>query len=157
MNRATDPAHAPPDPRPADQPGERGHSALDHTADAVLTAWAPTREACLEEAAMGLVSLFADVEHAGWSQHVEVELDGEGQDLLIDLLEEVIYRLDTDSHVPVRVHVVGRPAGVVAHLWLTDRTRACEVGATPKGVAHSDLRFGPTDRGGWRCQVTIDV
>jgi Archease protein family (MTH1598/TM1083) len=39
----------------------RGHRTRAHTGDVIVEAWGPTREACLEEAALGLVGAFADV------------------------------------------------------------------------------------------------
>lgn len=135
----------------------RGHRGLEHTADEILTAWGPTREACLEEAVSGLVALFVDADGAGWGWHLAVEFAGGDEDVLVGLLEEVIFRLDVDSAIPVRVHVAPRPGGVVAHLWMVDRGRVLEVGATPKGVSRSGLTFGLAADGSWRCEVVIDV
>ncbi len=136
---------------------DRGHRTVAHTADQIVEAWGPTREACLEEAAMGLVETFADPSGVGWCDHAEVVLTGSDEQLLVDLLEEIVYRLDTDRGVPVRVRVRPRAEGVRADLWLTDRRRLGGLGVAPKGVAYSQLDFGPDPVGLWRCSVTVDV
>ena len=136
---------------------ERGHRPLAHTADQIVEAWGPTREACLEEAALGLVETFAQPHGVGWCDHTEVVLTGSDEDLLVGLLEEIIYRLDTDRGVPVRVRVRPRGDRVRVDLWLTERGRLAELGVAPKGVAYSQLQIGPDAAGLWRCRVTIDV
>ncbi len=135
----------------------RGHTIRAHTADEILEAWGPTREACLEEAVLGLVSTVADVDGVGWSWHRAVELAGTDEELLVALLEEVIFDLDTSGELPVRVLVRPHADGVVAHLWLAHLARVTARGATPKGVAYSQLTMREERPGRWRCRVTIDV
>jgi SHS2 domain-containing protein len=136
---------------------ERGHASRAHTADEILEAWGPTREACLEEAALALVDTVAAVGDIGWSWHHEAELTGSDQELLVALLEEVIYHLDADGAAPVRVRVQPHAGGVVVHMWLTPLDRATAMGAAPKGVSYSQLTIHEEDDGRWRCTVTIDV
>jgi SHS2 domain-containing protein len=136
---------------------ERGHAIRAHTADEILEAWGPTRETCLEEAVLALVGSVAAVGDIGWSWHHEVEHAGTDQELLVALLEEVIYHLDADGAVPVRIRVHPHAGGVVLHLWLTDLHRVTQVGAAPKGVSYSQLSFHEEDTGRWRCTVTIGV
>ena len=136
---------------------ERGHAIHAHTADEILEAWGPTREACLEEAVLALVDTIADVGEVGWSWHREVELSGTDEELLVALLEEVIYDLDASGDLPVRVRIHPHADGVVAHLWLTHLRRVTVRGAAPKGVAYSQLTLREERPGRWRCVVTIDV
>jgi SHS2 domain-containing protein len=135
----------------------RGHELVAHTADEILEAWGPTREACLEEAVLGLVAGVAEVERDRWWWHRRVDLRGDDDDLLVALLEEVIYHLDVDGGVPVHVRVHPRDGGVVADLWLTDLHRVTTTGAAPKGVSYSRLVFGQVAPDRWRCRVTVDV
>ena len=136
---------------------ERGHATRAHTADEILEAWGPTREACLEEAVLALVDTFAAVGDIGWSWHHEAELSGSDPELLVALLQEVIYHLDADGAVPVRVHVRPHAGGMVLHLWLTDLHRVTPVGAPPKGVSYSQLSIHQEGTGRWRCRAIIDV
>lgn len=136
---------------------ERGHAIRAHTADEILEAWGPTREACLEEAVLALVDTVAAVGGVGWSWHREAELVGTDEELLVTLLEEVVYHLDASGAVPVRVHVRPRASGVVAHLWLTDLQRVTSRGPAPKGVSYSGLALREESPGRWHCAATIDV
>ena len=140
----------------SDSPAQ-GFRVVSHTADEIVEAWGPTREACLEEAARGLLATVVDVGTAGWSEHVEVPLSGTDEELLLDLLEELVFRLDTDGGVPVRIRARRAHGGVVVDLWLTDRHHVREIGAAPKGIAYSGLAFAEDAQGAWRCRVTVDV
>jgi SHS2 domain-containing protein len=138
-------------------PETRGHATVDHTADQILEAWGTTPEECLEEAVIGLVASFAEVDPGRWWWHRRVELTGGHAEILVRLLEDVIYSLDTEDAVPVRIHVSPYHDGVAVDLWLTDLRRVTVVGPDPKGVSYSELLFGPTDAGRWRCRVIVDV
>lgn len=135
----------------------RGHLLRAHTADEIVEAWGPTREACLEEAVCGLVDSLAEIEHvARWWRH-EVVLEGSDDELLVGLLEEVITLLDADGAVPVVVTVRPHDDGVRAHLWLTGLADVVAVGAAPKGVSRSGLTCLEQAPGRWRATATIDV
>ncbi len=136
---------------------ERGYATRAHTADTILQAWAPSREACLEEAARGFVASFADTDRATPGAPVEVPLRGESTELLHGLLEEIIYQLDTTDVVPAKVSVRPVDDGVVAVLRLVPAAEAEPVGAAPKAIAYSGLACERQETGQWRCQVTIDV
>ena len=86
-----------------------GHRTVPHTADLRIEAWAPTREECLAEAVRGLVDSFAAVAgrcpHHRASRHMTARPDA---DLLVAVIDEVIYRLDADGEIPVWVQA--RPA-----------------------------------------------
>jgi SHS2 domain-containing protein len=135
----------------------RGHAIHAHTADEILEAWGPTREACLEEAASGLADSVARSDHVGWWWHRQVELTGTDEEILVALLEEIIYHLDAHGAVPTHVSVARRGDGVLAHLWLTDLRRVTPLGAAPKGISYSELSFGEEEHDRWHCMATIDV
>lgn len=135
-----------------------GHRLLPHTADVLLAAWAPTVEECLAEAVRGLVAIFADVRTARSQRLVPFAGDpGPESELLVQLLEEVIYLLDAEDVVPVQV-AVARTAegGVVGEFAVTQRSHVTVIGPAPKAVTRHGLRFA-RDESVWRCEVIVDV
>lgn len=136
---------------------DRGHAVQPHTADAVIEAWGPTAAACYEEAVAAFVDVFADTGGApeGLSEAFEVGPGGP-DDLLVLLLEEVLFDAEARGHVPIvttvdvhRNHLVGTFATVpIEELDI--------IGSVPTGVSYSELEFGRAEVG-WRCRATVDV
>src|SRR5215469_11190428 len=86
-----------------------GHRILPHTADVALEARAPDQESCVTEAVRALVETFADVRTAIPRQTVTVRFDeADGEELLVRVLEEVIYQEEVHGWVPVDVSVRDR-------------------------------------------------
>jgi SHS2 domain-containing protein len=140
-----------------DKQGTRGHRTVPHTADMRLEAWGPTREACLEEAALGMVAAFADTTGARPHTQVRAELTADTDTgLLTALLDEIVFRLDVYGDVPVGVRVAAVPEGLEARLDMTDRDDVECTGAAPKAVSLSGLRLSATEDG-WTCAATVDV
>lgn len=144
------------------QPGASGHRAVPHTADMQVEAWSPTAEGCIGEAVRAMVEGFADTSGtAVVGERAYVVTASSDADLLVSVLEEVVYRMDADGEIPLDVEVGSiRSAGLTgayrsASGWPTAGT-ALPVGAVPKAVSLHDLhlRGGP---GGWTCRVTLDV
>ena len=136
-----------------------GHRTVPHTADLRIEAWAPTRAECLAEAVRGLVDSFAVV--AGLppsgraSRHMTARLD---EDLLVAVIDEVLYRLDADGQIPVSVDVRRAPdGGVIVVFALVPVAEAEITGAVPKAASLHDLRCAPDAAGRWSCGVTVDV
>jgi SHS2 domain-containing protein len=130
---------------------------VPHTADLRIEAWAPTREQCLAEAVTALVAGFADITGSRPTGTVEILLDpGPDEDLLCQVLDEVIYRLETAGQVPLDTRAEALDHGLRVRFRMTDADRVEPVGAAPKAVSLHDLRFGP-DGGQWSGTVTIDV
>lgn len=136
-----------------------GHRILPHTADLALEAWAPARSECMAEAVRALVESFADVRAAIPRETVTFGCDAASdEDLLVGVLNEVIYQVEVHGRVPVDVsvdepHGGGRAdvrfaAAPVAEAELT--------GAAPKAVTLHELRFYH-DGELWRCHVTVDT
>jgi SHS2 domain-containing protein len=136
---------------------KQGHRTLPHTADLRIEAWAPTREACLAESVAGLVESFADTAGAepGWTVTANLAAPTD-EDALVAVLDEVIYRLDTEHAVPLAVDVEPRSNGVRLRLQLAAVDRIELTGAAPKAVTLHQLHVthGPD---GWSCGVTVDV
>jgi SHS2 domain-containing protein len=143
------------------RPGS-GHRTVPHTADLCLEAWSPSAEGCIGEAVRALVEGFADTSGAEAVGDREYAVTARTEeDLLVSVLEEVIYRMDADGEVPLAAQVGGiRPIGdgrsLSVSFLMADIGAARLVGAVPKAVSlHGlHLRGGP---GGWRCRVTVDV
>ncbi len=136
-----------------------GHRTVPHTADLRIEAWAPTREECLAEAVRGLVDSFAVVTglppQRRARRHMTARLD---EDLLVAVIDEVIYRLDADGQVPVSVAVRRAPdGGVEVSFALIPVAEAEITGAAPKAASLHDLRCAPDAAGRWSCTVTVDV
>jgi len=138
-------------------PAESGHRGVPHTADTRIEAWAPDRARCLAEAVAGFVESFADRSAAPPARGVTVQLGPAAEeDMLVTLLEELIYRLDVDGELPVREAVAEAPGGgLEVRLAMGAAESASAVGAIPKAVSLHGLRFTRAD--GWSCTFTIDV
>ena len=138
---------------------DAGHRTVPHTADLRIEAWAPTREACLAEAARGLVGSFAVVAAARPRRTAERRFIARSdEDLLVAILDEVIYRLDADGEIPVTVDVRPVPdGGVVLSMQLADVGEAEITGPAPKAASLHELRCAPDAAGRWSCGITIDV
>jgi SHS2 domain-containing protein len=136
----------------------RGHRLLPHAADVIIEAWGGTRVACLEESVRALVETFVETTGAEPTGHVPVSLGADGdEDALVSLLEDVIFAVDALDEVPVTVELVERADGTLEGFLATVPGERLEVvGAVPKGVSRSDLRFGRFG-GQWRCRVLVDV
>ena len=144
--------------QPTSMTHARGHRVRAHTADVIVEAWGPTQLACLEEAVLGLVSVFADVQGLRPSDRHAVTLEpADDEELLVSLLDEVVYVVDALAVVPVAVTLEERVDGGLAGWFETVPAAGVEVtGAVPKGISRSDLEIG-RDRGRWQCRAEIDV
>lgn len=138
-------------------PVDRGHAVRAHTADTVIEAWGPTAAACYEEAAAAFVDVFADVDAcpAGSAEAFDVG-PGRPDDLLVLLLEEMLFDADARGHVPTTTEVEVRGDRLVGTFTTVPIEEVDVTGAIPKGVSYSDLEFGAIE-GGWHCRATIDV
>jgi SHS2 domain-containing protein len=136
----------------------RGHRAVPHTADVILEAWGPDLVSCLEEAVAALVGVFVDVRAADVVERRNVHLRPEApESLLLEVLEEVIFALDTAEAVPVRVEVhTARDGGLDLELLLADPQTVTPTGAVPKAVSRSELEVRSRD-GVVRCRFLVDV
>ena len=136
-----------------------GHRMMPHTADLRIEAWAGTREECMAEALRGLVGSFASI--AGRQPHRQdscLMTARSDEDLLVALVDEVIYRLDADGEVPVSVAVRPVLEGGVAVSFALVPVAAAEItGAVPKAASLHELRCAPDAAGRWSCAVTVDV
>lgn len=135
-----------------------GHRTIEHTADLILEAWAPSRVECLAEAVRALVGTFADARDATVERSMPVALDAAlDEDLAVALLEDVLYLLDADDAVVAGVELEETEDGSLeGTLELVPAAAVEPVGAVPKGVSRSDLLFERA-YDGWHCRFIVDV
>jgi SHS2 domain-containing protein len=136
----------------------RGHRCVPHTADVRIEAWAARRGDCVAEAVAALVGSFTDPggarPRAERTFHAPPAAD---EDLLVAVLDEVIFRMETTDELPLATEVTDEGTGGLLVRWHTTGTAEVELtGAVPKAVSLHELRFGP-DADGWSCAVTLDV
>jgi protein archease len=141
-----------------DLSGESGFRILPHTADCIIEAWGPDRLACLTQAVAALVSVFAEVGDAVVTTTLPVSMDpAPPADLLVGLLEEVIYVVEVFDQVPVHVHLAeGEDGGLAGDFEVVRAADVALVGPVPKGVSYHDLAIADGG-GGWRCRVVVDL
>lgn len=134
-----------------------GYRSVPHTADIRIEAWAGSREECLAEAVHALVAGFVDLTGCPHTATVEALIDaGAGEDQLLDVLNEVIYRLETAGQVPLAVRVEPLVPGLRLQFSMTDIVHAEPTGAAPKAVSLHDLQLA--DEGTqWTATATVDV
>ncbi|MEU0559318.1 archease [Dactylosporangium sp. NPDC006015] len=134
-----------------------GHRSVPHTADVRIEAWAPSRERCVVEAVAATVGNFAEVSGVLPTASVRFRAGpGPDADLLVAVLDEVIYLIDTAGRLPVAAQVEAGDGSLDVRLAMVDADRVELVGAVPKGVSLHELWFG-REGAGWSCSVTIDV
>ncbi len=135
----------------------RSQRVRSHTADVIMEASGPDLAACCEEAVAALVELYADTTAAeAQGEHVVAIAAGPPERMLLTLLEEVIFVLDTSDAVPVSVHIHARPGGLDAVLALSSRSSVQPTGAVPKAVSRSELS-ARAEPSGVRCSFLVDV
>ncbi|EME66703.1 hypothetical protein G352_03851 [Rhodococcus ruber BKS 20-38] len=136
---------------------ESGYRSVPHTADLRIEAWAPTRDECIAQAVRGAVASFADTSAAGPVRVRTRRLAADGdEDLLVAVLDEVVYLLDAAGEVPVDMAVDAGAGTAEVRFSMVDAATVTQVGAVPKAVSLHGLRLG-RGPGGWSCSVTLDV
>lgn len=102
---------------------------------------------------------FADTANADIAEPVPLALDPAGdEDVLVGLLEEVIYLVEVLGVVPTAVALAERDDGGLSGSFDVVHVADVEgIGAVPKAVARGGLTFGPEPDGRWSCRVTVDV
>jgi SHS2 domain-containing protein len=139
-------------------PNLRGHHSLPHTADVMIEAWGPDLAACCEEAVAALVETYADAADASIvAERALYVPPAPAGDMVVDLLDEVIFALDVAEGIPIRAGVrAGSDGGLEARLILADPASVEPAGAAPKAISRSGLEVtrGPDMV---RCRFLVDV
>jgi SHS2 domain-containing protein len=115
----------------------------------------------MAEAVQALVETFADIGEAVPDDSVAFALVEETDEaVLMAVLDEVIYQVETHGRVAVDVSVDERTGATKGQVEVRLATVPVEgvdrVGAVPKAVALHGLRFG-REAGMWRAHVVVDV
>lgn len=136
----------------------RGHATAPHTADVRIEAWAPSAEECYEEVVAAFVEISADVSGASAGAPRPFQVGpGSPQDLVVLLLEEVLFLLDVAGCVPCATRVERLHGGeLVGSFTIVPIDTIPLVGPGAKGISYEDLWFG-RDGDQWRCRATVDV
>jgi SHS2 domain-containing protein len=122
----------------------------------IVEAWGPDLAACCEEAVAGLVAVYAEAASGGGHDRRRVHVEPAPSDVqLLDLLEEVIFTLDTAVGVPVAAEVVAASDGGL-DVTLLLAAGATGTGAVPKAISRSGLRVDEAG-GRVRCRFLVDV
>ncbi len=140
------------------EPGEAGHRTAPHTADLIVEAWGPSRTRCLEEAVRGLAATVVHAREGATAHRRPVHVAaGRDDEVLVAVLQEVIYVIDVDGEVPVAAHLAVDDEGDLGGWFeVVDLAEVEATGAVPKGVSRHQLAL--TESGGtWRCRALIDV
>lgn len=137
---------------------QQGHRVLPHTADVILEAWGPDLASCCEEAVTALADIYVDAGAADVVERRQVHVrPGSEESLLLDVLEDVIFTLDTAEAVPIRAEVSSAgDGGLDCMLALADRHAVTPTGAVPKAISLSELVVD-SQAGIVRCRFLVDV
>jgi SHS2 domain-containing protein len=124
----------------------------------ILEAWGPDLASCCEEAVAALAAVFVDTAVAREVERHRIHLaPGPDDDLLLDLLEEVIFVLDTAEGVPIGAEIrAATGGGFDAEIVLAEPDSVVATGAAPKAVSRSELAVH-AQPGGVRCRFLVDV
>ena len=120
---------------------DHGHRTQPHTADVIIEAWAADFETCCREAIVGLLQTCVDGSAASLCDTRRFVVAPAAPDaMLLDVLDEVIFVLDTETAVPVAATVVSDPGGgLEIELGLAERHTVSPTGSAPKAVSRSGL------------------
>jgi SHS2 domain-containing protein len=130
---------------------------VPHTADLRIEAWAPTRDGCIRQAVLGTIASFLDTSSPRAQRIRRRRLTADrDDDLLVAVLDDVIFLLDTSGEAPVDVHLQDVDGGIDVEFTMVDASALPQVGAVPKAVSLNELRLSDGQHG-WRCSVTLDV
>jgi SHS2 domain-containing protein len=134
---------------------EVGHRAVPNADDVIVEAWAPTRSGCLEELVLGVVSTFTDTHGIIGAREVPLEIGApRDEDVVVALLDDVYYLLDTDELVVVDVALDEEDNGCFAGTFFVVPVAASELTAGSRSVSHSDVLFA-SDGSLWRGRVHV--
>lgn len=139
--------------------GESGRYRLvGRGADLSIEVSGPTAEACFASAVEGFAAALTRVESSVDRQHERITVPGrEPEELLVNLLDEAILRLDADGQLAVGLDDV-RLDGDGLHAWLELVTLA-DVrihGAAPKAATWHEVRLERAG-GRWQGHVMLDL
>lgn len=128
---------------------------VDHTGELELLISHPSVAGIYAEAVRGLVLEAAGAQPPEGTERIPVALDSSGPDtLLADLLNEVVFLMDTRAFLPVRLEVDEARGGRLRGTLVGRGDR--EIRPVVKAATYHDLRVWH-DGGTWHGHVILDV
>lgn len=132
---------------------------LEHTADIGFRAQAPALPELFESAALALVSIAMETDNIVNRHSYSLEAYGDSNEtLLVNWLNDVLYQLD-GAHAAMRAFKITEfaPPRVRGEARGERRDpQRHEPKLVVKGVTYHQLRIEQT-RGGWQCEVYLDI
>lgn len=135
---------------------------LDHTADVGFELEAASLAELFAGAAAALTDVVTDVAAVRPAETLEVELEADDRELLlVEWLEELVYRLDSESRLFRRAEVELEERGGRVALRATLRGEPFDPARHPlkvaiKGVTYHGLEVRRAGEG-WRARVIFDI
>ena len=123
-----------------------GYRVFGHTAEIGFTAWGDTLANAFEEAARALVAVTFDPRTIRVREEREVAVEADRPDrLLVRFLNEIVYLIDAEGFVPLRVRVELGDGRLTAHLRgrVADSYRPTRRGPSVKAVTYHGLEIDP--------------
>ena len=134
---------------------DAGHRRRAHGTRVTVEAWGPSRGACLDQVVRALVEGF-EVGDVPATEPVPVHVEGSDLDLLVGVLEEVVYVIAVLGMLPVAVSLEDTDEGGVAGYFdAVSLEHVRTHGALPAAVSRSGLVF--EHDGDWRCEAVVEV
>lgn len=136
---------------------QRGHREHPHVADVILEAWGRDLAACFEEAIAALVGVCFDGARAEVVGSYDFAIaPGTDGAMLLDVLDEVLFVIDTADDVPIGATLAERGGSLAATLQLADRGSVEVIGSVPKAISRSASLVEHVDDQ-VRCRFLVDV
>lgn len=141
---------------------------LEHTADSGIVAFGESFEGLLENAAVGMFSIIADVDAVKPKQSIRIEVEADSHEaLLVALLRELLFQHDARGLIFKDLKVEGISEFISEHG--ERRFKLCAVAfgepaSETEAELHGDIKAVTYhglkvehDAEGWRAQVIFDV
>jgi|GEM_PF-2245434 len=130
------------------------------TADIGLAVRAPDRRGLFVQAFRGTLHLalgYSPAPQIGKTGALPVRFSGDGyENLLVLLLSDLIYRLDTDSLLPADLRVTGLDSGQFSGM-ITQIPRVGCLARAIKAVTYHGLKIRKQPAGGYAARIIFDV
>jgi SHS2 domain-containing protein len=134
---------------------------LPHTADAKFRAYGKTLEEAFRNSARAMFALITDIEKVKGKKKVAVRVKAKRRDsLLFDFLDRLLFLLDTKGLLLHDVEDVKireeKGVLVLTGTVVGDHYKRYETHGDVKAVTYSDMAI-KEEKGGWACQVVVDL
>lgn len=137
----------------------RSYRIIEHTADTGFEVWGATKEKVFESAAQAFFNIMWQIEYPRENEPEVIEIaGGDLEELLVNFLEEFLYRYDAKGQVCTRVQVeaVSR-TGIRARVWLQQFDAAVDQELlTVKAVTYHQLYIGRKNAT-WTARIFLDI